>query len=110
MRIRSESGRCGDHGLALRSLGGALAIAALLCRSAVAGGLPAACGPFGNPPARLIAPVKPDCAGGELLGPWPDRDGTARYACLYRPRAARERQKLPLLVYLHPSLFEAKTI
>src|ERR1700680_4314498 len=34
-----------------------------------------ACGPFGDPPARLIEAVNPDCGIGELLGPWKDGDG-----------------------------------
>jgi len=69
-----------------------------------------ACGPFGDPPAGLIGAVKPDCGSGELLGPWQDGDGTDRYACLYASPSAGAHRKLPLLVYLHPSLFGAKTI
>src|SRR5512136_1870308 len=108
MRIRSESGSASAAGRRLICC--ALIFAAIaLCDRSSAADAPA-CGPFGNPPARLIAPVKPDCGAGELLGPWPDRDGTDRYACLYRPRSAGPQRKLPLLVYLHPSLFQAKTI
>jgi dienelactone hydrolase len=69
-----------------------------------------ACGPFGNPPARLIGTVKPDCGIGDLLGPWKDGDGMDRYACLYKSKSAGAHIKLPLLVYLHPSQFQAKTI
>lgn len=68
------------------------------------------CGPFGNPPATLIGAVKPDCGIGELLGPWQDGDGTDRYACLYKSKSAGAHIKLPLIVYLHPSEFQAKTI
>lgn len=68
------------------------------------------CGPFGNPPARLIGPVKPDCGIGELLGPWKDGNGTDRYACLYKSKSAGAHIKLPLLIYLHPSEFQANTI
>jgi len=45
-----------------------------------------------------------------MLGPWKDGDGTDRYACIYEPAAARPGRKLPLLVYLHPSLFGTWTI
>jgi len=87
----------------------AMLIAAAVCDRASAGALPA-CGPFGNSPARLIAAVKPSCGAGTMLGPWRDSDGADRYACLYRPRSSDAHGKLPLVVYLHPSLFEAKTI
>jgi dienelactone hydrolase len=108
MRIRSESGSA--SAARCRLIWCALVIAAIaLCDRTIAADAPA-CGPFGNPPARLIAAVKSDCGAGELLGPWPDRDGTDRYACLYRPRSAGPHRKLPLIVYLHPSLFQAKTI
>jgi dienelactone hydrolase len=82
---------------------------AIACGDAAGQNVPA-CGPFGDPPARLISAVKPACGIGELLGPWKDRDGTDRYACLYRSESAGSQGKLPLLVYLHPSLFDAKTI
>ena len=45
-----------------------------------------------------------------MLGPWKDGDGTDRYACLYEPDTAKSHRKLPLLVYLHPSLFGTWTI
>lgn len=76
----------------------------------VASGAAQACGPFGDPPARLIGAVKPACGSGELLGPWKDGNGSDRYACLYNSKTAGAHIKLPLLVYLHPSLFQAKTI
>jgi predicted esterase len=70
----------------------------------------AACGPFGNPPAKMYAAHKPACGSGEMLGPWKDGDGTDRYACLYAPQAHEPGARLPLLVYLHPSLFGAWTV
>lgn len=66
-----------------------------------------ACGPFGNPPARIIKSVKPNCPNGVRLGPWSDADGTPRYACLYAPPRASPAKPLPLVVYLHPSLATA---
>lgn len=68
------------------------------------------CGPFGNPPATILGADKPNCGDGELLGPWQDRDGIDRYACLYEPGPARAARRLPLLVYLHPSLFPPNSI
>jgi dienelactone hydrolase len=69
-----------------------------------------ACGPFGNRPATIRGASKPGCGRGELLGPWKDGDGTDRYACVYRPPSTKPGRKLPLLVYLHPSLFGTWTI
>ncbi len=71
------------------------------------------CGPYGDPSAAVFSAVKPNCGDGKLLGPWKDADGIDRYACLYSPaRAASNRKppKLPMLVYLHPSLFSARWI
>jgi predicted esterase len=68
------------------------------------------CGPFGDPPAKLIANVVPKCAEGELLGPWDDTDGTPRYACLYQPTQPPPQKPLPLIVYLHPSLANADSV
>jgi poly(3-hydroxybutyrate) depolymerase len=45
-----------------------------------------------------------------MLGPWRDNDGTDRYACVYRPRSKRPETKLPLVVFLHPSLFKANIV
>ncbi len=70
----------------------------------------AGCGPFGNAPAKMYASEKPACGRGEMLGPWKDADGTDRYACLYAPQAHEPGRRLPLLVYLHPSLFGAWTV
>jgi predicted esterase len=69
-----------------------------------------ACGPFGNPPATFIAAVKPRCGDGKLLGPWPDADGSKRYACLYEPAWADPHHKLPLIIFLHPSLLPAGNV
>jgi poly(3-hydroxybutyrate) depolymerase len=68
------------------------------------------CGPYGDPPAKTIAPYKPYCWGGKRLGPWQDADGTQRYACLYEPSPAQPRGRFPMIVYLHPSLFGVETI
>jgi hypothetical protein len=65
------------------------------------------CGPFGAPSAAVISDVVPSCGQGKLLGPWKDADKIDRYACLYEPKAATPNSKLPMLVYLHPSLFSA---
>src|SRR5271170_1474616 len=69
-----------------------------------------ACGPFGDPPADTISAEKPSCWDGKLLGPWNDSNGTPRYACLYEPTPKIARNRLPMLVYLHPSLFGTETI
>jgi pimeloyl-ACP methyl ester carboxylesterase len=75
------------------------------CSGAAA--VPAACGPFGDPSAAVISDVKPRCGEGRLLGPWKDADQIDRYACLYEPKSADASRKLPMIVYLHPSLFSA---
>jgi dienelactone hydrolase len=69
-----------------------------------------ACGPFGDPPADTINAEKPSCWGGKLLGPWNDSNGTARYACVYEPTPKVARDRLPMVVYLHPSMFGTETI
>ncbi len=92
------------------------ALAASLFALAILTGLPSAaaaataCGPFGNPPQTLIANEVPNCIGGTRLGPWNDSDGTPRYACLYEPAFASATNKLPMLVWLHPSLVTADSI
>jgi len=94
----------------VRALGLAMMTAAVVfggaSRNASAGG----CGPFGDPPATLISSPKPYCWGGKLLGPWNDSDGTPRYACIYEPRSAAPSNRLPLLVFIHPSLFPAGSV
>ena len=71
---------------------------------------PAICGPFGDPPAIFTAVVKPDCLHGTLLGPWKDPDDNDRYACLWEPYPATSKRRLPMVIYLHPSLFGPKTV
>ena len=86
----------------------ALTIVALDCGApamARARSSPAICEPFGDPPAIFIGVVKPDCLHGTLLGPWKDPDGNDRYACLWEPYPAASKRRLPMVIYLHPSLF-----
>jgi poly(3-hydroxybutyrate) depolymerase len=80
----------------------ALLLTLLAARQAAA----QACTPFGDAPETLVSSPTPRCTGGTRLGPWPDPDGTPRWACLWTPRAAVVRP-LPLVVYLHPSLSTA---
>jgi predicted esterase len=78
----------------------------------------AQCGPFGDPPARLlhgffptfVSDHNPVCIGGTVLGPWEDSNGTDRYACLYEPRSASASDPLPLVIFLHGSLATADSI
>jgi predicted esterase len=69
-----------------------------------------ACGPFGDRPAVKIEAEQPLCVGGVRLGPWKDSNGSERYACLYEPATGASTGALPLVVYLHPSLFGTETI
>jgi hypothetical protein len=62
------------------------------------------------PPAIFIAVVKPDCLHGTLLGPWKDSDPNGRYACLWEPYPGASKRRLPMVIYLHRSLFEPKTV
>ncbi len=69
-----------------------------------------ACTPFGNPP-RQLQPVsdglfRATClgGGGKDLEDWTDAEGTQRQACVYEPAAASADHRLPLVIYLHPSL------
>lgn len=73
------------------------------------GSMPPMCGPFGNPPAITMGEVKPDCLNGTVLGPWKDLYGDDRYACLWEPYPA-SKQRLPMIIYLHPSLFGPDTV
>ncbi len=95
---------------ARRLLGIALCAAAM----AVGGANPPAdagtCGPFGDPPATFISSPKPYCWGGERLGPWNDSDGNPRYACIYEPDSTAATNRLPLLVFIHPSLVSAVSV
>ncbi len=91
----------------------ALTIVALDCGApamARARSSPAICEPFGDPPAIFIGVVKPDCLHGTLLGPWKDPDGNDRYACLWEPYPAASKRRLPMVIYLHPSLFGPRTV
>ncbi|HKD70213.1 MAG TPA: PHB depolymerase family esterase [Candidatus Binataceae bacterium] len=68
------------------------------------------CGPFGDPPADITENEQPLCVNGVRLGPWKDSNGTDRYACMYEPHAKANEGALPLVVYLHPSLFGTETL
>ena len=73
----------------------------------------ATCTAFGNAPAVFDpadVAVVPNCVGGTVLGPVADADGTPRYACLYAPAQAATTNPLPLVVFLHPSLFPADSV
>src|SRR5215469_7053262 len=87
---------------------------AVLTIAAILGFAPSApaaeCTAYGDPPATPIANIVPLCTGGTRLGPWNDSDGTARYACLYEPKAAAASEPLPMLVFLHPSLVTADSL
>jgi predicted esterase len=70
----------------------------------------AQCTPFGDAPARMTGNPVPTCPGGSRLGPWPDANGTPRYACLFNSAAAGAKGPLPLVVFLHPSLVTADSL
>jgi poly(3-hydroxybutyrate) depolymerase len=75
------------------------------------GNAAAQCTPFGNPPRPLTPDVSPlTCNEGTMMAPWTDPDGNSRKACLYEPALASPSNPIPLLVYIHPSLFSADTI
>jgi poly(3-hydroxybutyrate) depolymerase len=86
------------------------AVAAVMLAAWPASAAASGCGPFGDPPQTLLGDPVPACLGGTRLGPWKDSDGTERYACLYQPAAASATNRLPLLVWLHPSLVTADSI
>ena len=72
--------------------------------------------PFGNSPRPVVNTslpgqdnTKPSCTGGTLLGPRADADGNPRWACLYAPIPLPS-HPLPLVVYIHPSLYTADTL
>jgi predicted esterase len=69
-----------------------------------------ACTPFGDPPAQFYSTTAPICERGTRIGPWKDGDHTARYACLYEPPQAATGKPLPLVVFIHPSLYSAGSI
>jgi len=69
------------------------------------------CNPFGNVPRPIVQDLTQlTCAGGTMMEPWSDSDGTTRRACLYEPASASAATPLPLIVYIHPSLFTADTL
>jgi dienelactone hydrolase len=68
------------------------------------------CSAFGNAPASMIHPFEGICPGGKRLGPWKDSDGNRRFACVFEPRLLQSGAKLPMIVYLHPSLFGVWTV
>jgi hypothetical protein len=76
------------------------------------------CSPFGDPPAQVdrgwfasfVTARNSVCLGATRLGPWSDGNGDARYACLYEPQRADEREPLPMLVFLHPSETSAYSV
>ncbi len=78
---------------------------------AIAGTAAAQCNPFGNDPRPMVQDTTAlACAGGTILGGFTDSDGTPRQACLYEPASASPSHQLPLVVYIHPSLFTADTL
>ena len=69
------------------------------------------CSPFGNMPRPITTDTTQlTCAGGTMMPTWSDPDGTTRRACLYEPASASAANPLPLIVYIHPSLFTADTL
>ncbi len=68
------------------------------------------CTAFGDPPATLYADPVPTCPNGSLLGPWADSDGTDRYACLWTPANLSQSTPMPMVVFLHPSLYTADIV
>ena len=84
-----------------------VAIVMALPASAAADG----CNPFGNSPRPMVQDLTQlGCINGTMMAPWTDADGTTRRACLYEPASAAPTEPLPLIVYLHPSLFTADTL
>jgi poly(3-hydroxybutyrate) depolymerase len=94
-----------------RMMCAAIALVAVTCgNSSKPGAATPACGPFGNPSAAVFPDSAPNCDDGKLLGPWKDSDGTDHYACDYEPKSAEASRTLPMIVFLHPSLFSARWI
>lgn len=86
------------------------AVGLCLALTGAAWGASEPCGPFGDPPARFIKSIIPKCTNGVRLGPWSGAGGAPRYACLYEPPQSSASKPLPLVVYLHPSLFTADSV
>lgn len=84
----------------------------LACLSAgVTDGAADTCNPFGNAPRTMVPDTSAlTCLGGTMMPTWADPDGTPRRACLYEPALASAATPLPLVVYIHPSLFTADTL
>jgi poly(3-hydroxybutyrate) depolymerase len=69
------------------------------------------CTPFGDAPRPIVTDATPlTCNGGTMMAAWSDSNGTPRQACLYEPASASAAKPLPLIVYIHPSLFTADTL
>ena len=69
------------------------------------------CTPFGDAPRAIVSDPTPlTCLRGAPMDGWTDADGTPRRACLYEPPGASADRPLPLIIYLHPSLFTADTL
>lgn len=73
---------------------------------------------YGNPPRPMTQTVDGllaivnlcELLGGDLLDDFTDADGTPRQACLLTPSTATSQAPLPLLVWVHPSLFPMDTV
>lgn len=98
----------------LSSAVGALSIWLVCSPSAV--GAAGTCTPFGNPPREVVQTslpgqdnTKPSCDFGKLVDLGQDPDLNQRWACLYAPNPLPA-YPLPLVVYIHPSLFTADTL
>jgi len=69
------------------------------------------CNRFGDAPRPIVQDITQlTCSGGTMMAAWSDPDGTPRRACLYEPASASPATPLPLVVYIHPSLFTADTL
>lgn len=69
---------------------------------------------YGNPPREPLEPMsRPYCGGADIFGTvledYHDANGELRYSCLSLPSSLPP-GGLPLLVYLHPSLFTPDTL
>jgi len=67
---------------------------------------------YGNPPRERLGTMNaPFCGGvGTVLSDYTDNNGELRYACLSQPLNVPAGVQLPLVVYLHPSLFTPDTL
>ncbi|HUY27337.1 MAG TPA: PHB depolymerase family esterase [Candidatus Binataceae bacterium] len=100
------------------SIGLAIIVATVALGAGASAARAAQCGPFGDPPATVdhgtfasfLTRHNPICSGGEVLGPWTDADGSARYSCRYAPAAASITNPLPLVIFLHGSIATADSV